>query len=270
MSKIITIDAGHGGTDPGAYGNGMNEKDKTLEIAKILQRHLKRHDITTHMTRETDKSLTLAERSTFANKSKSDAFISIHCNAFANGSANGVETFMYDKTTNENSKKLRKCVHSKIKTLFKTDRGEKSANFHVLRETFMTAILVEVGFITNKEDAKIIKEKIEEIAKKIAIGIVEYYGIKWKEEETPKIPTNGKTLHYRVIAGSYASKTNAQSQQNKLNQLHEASFILPELVEGKIRFRLICGSYTDKQNALKKQKELKSKKIEAFLVAFYK
>src|SRR5690606_31785540 len=119
-------------------------------------------------------------------------FVSIHANAYGDGGlddAKGIETYVYT-TRPEAATKLADAVHRElIRAAGRPDRGVKSANFHVLRETRMTAILVECGFMTNREECELLKSDAyrRKCAEAIVAGIVETYGLKKKTSvETEK------------------------------------------------------------------------------------
>ena len=171
------------------------------------------------MSRTTDKTMSLSQRTNIENASKFDVAISIHCNAF-NGTAKGVETYTYKGTTTQ--KKLASSVHNSILSskLYTVDRGLKTANFHMLRETKAVAILVELAFIDNVDDANLLKTKQEEYAIAIAKGILNYLGVSWKDEVSntqTSTPTNNKSL-YIVSVGAYSSKENAEKMVNELKE----------------------------------------------------
>ena len=182
----VFIDAGHGGTDPGAIGFNTKEKDITLAVSLKLEKHLKRHNIEVLLSRENDKTLSLAERSNIANRNNVNASISIHCNAF-NGSAKGVETYTHG--TGKNEIRLAECVHTKIleSKLYNANRGIKQGNLHMVREPAMAAILIELAFIDNKEDNNLLLNKQEEFAIAIAKGILQYFNLEFKEEKNNAI-----------------------------------------------------------------------------------
>src|SRR5690625_597190 len=144
MTKIY-IDAGHGGSDPGATANGLREKDLTLKIAKHIRDYLKNYNCSVKMSRTGDKTLSLAQRTNDANKWGADYFLSVHINA---GGGTGYEDYIYNGLSNSSkTAKLRDIVHGVIsKTLKKygiTNRGKKKANFHVLIESRIPAMLNE-------------------------------------------------------------------------------------------------------------------------------
>lgn len=177
----VVIDAGHGGSDPGAVGLGLKEKDVVLDTALRVQTLLNKTPLNVEMTRTTDVYLTLAQRVAFAGEAKADAFVSIHANA-ANGSASGSETYYYGKAaTNPNveeSKSLASYIQERLVVAMGTkDRGVKHGNYHVLRENTMPAVLVELGFIDNASDnAKLASTTYrQKAAQAIYYGILDYY-----------------------------------------------------------------------------------------------
>lgn len=176
MVKIF-IDPGHGGTDPGAVSQGLKEKEVTLAIAlklsTILNEKYNGHIV--KLSRTTDVTLSLQERTDMANQWGADYLVSIHINA---GGGTGFESFIYNgnyagkQQTNE----LRKGIHQKIiqATSF-VDRGWKEANFHMLRESSMPAILTENGFIDHKLDARKLNDNtfVTQIAEGHASGLAD-------------------------------------------------------------------------------------------------
>ncbi|MFH1248828.1 MAG: N-acetylmuramoyl-L-alanine amidase [archaeon] len=157
-SKIVVVDAGHGGKDTGATSSsGYPEKTVTLAIAKELETQLKQQGINVIMTRNSDVYPTLTERVEIANSNNANLFISIHANSAKTKpcSANGPEVWSYDSAK---SKEMAKSVVDEISTaLNANNRGTKTtSNLYVLKKTKMPAILVEVGFICNQGDFNII------------------------------------------------------------------------------------------------------------------
>lgn len=179
MSKTICIDAGHGGKDSGAVGNGLLEKDIVLNIAKILKEQLLEKGFNVCMTREDDTFVELKDRCIIANKQKADIFVSIHCNSAENKTAFGFE--IYHTQGSMQGQKLSADIKLSInenKEIIRADRGIKTANFTVLTGTNMPAVLVETAFISNIEDSKILKAKQSEFATAICRGICSYFGMK--------------------------------------------------------------------------------------------
>lgn len=192
MSKKYTVflDSGHGGKDPGALGNNLKEKDINLSVVKIVGEILKKHNIEVIYSRTTDVFLELHERTRKANTNKADIFVSVHCNSASNANARGVETFHY--ATSKESARLAKTVQDSLVAtkLYSANRGVKTANFHVIRASNMPAALVELGFINNVDDAKILKNKQDDMANAVAKGILEYLGIEGEGYKVKKVKVN--------------------------------------------------------------------------------
>lgn len=184
MSRIIVIDPGHGGSDPGAVGpTGVKEKDVTLAVSKKLAAYL--CDIADiNLTRWTDKELgpnvnsDLAARANLANSVGAELFISVHCNSATDPSAHGVETYAYQP--GGNGEKLAGIVQEElVNATGLTNRGVKFANYYVLRKTVMPAILAELAFISNpQEEALLANPDFQDVcARAIATGVKRFYGI---------------------------------------------------------------------------------------------
>ena len=155
-------------------GNGLLEKDINLSVSLKLGKVLENKGFNVIYTRKTDVYPSLSERTAIANRANADVFVSIHTNAF-NSAAFGYETYSYPTSTEGG--KLAKDIHDSVianKDLYNANRGAKKDNFQVIRETNMPAVLLELGFIDNSKDAKILVEKQDEFAQAIARGIVNY------------------------------------------------------------------------------------------------
>lgn len=211
MAKIY-IDPGHGGKDPGAVGvGGVHEADINLKVAKYLQEELKRNGQTAKMCRTIDATKELSERTTEANEWGADIYCSIHCNAYEKESANGTETYVYkrgykaEQIADEVHVHLMLALNTRNRCLA-TVNGKnvnviKEANFYVLRKTTMPAFLVELAFITNKEDcAKLTNATYQKnCAVAICKGICAYLGVTYKEEEK-EVAKNDYTSHWAESA----------------------------------------------------------------------
>ncbi|WP_026486796.1 N-acetylmuramoyl-L-alanine amidase [Caldanaerobius polysaccharolyticus] len=228
---IVCIDAGHGGKDPGAVANGLREKDLTLDISLKLNNLLKNFEISTVLTRDKDIDVGLSQRAAIANSAKADFFISIHINA---GGGSGFESYRHPAASQKTAT-IQEIIHKEIAKLYTTkgfvDRGIKTANYAVLRETKMPAILVENLFIDTLKDANFLKEEAnrQAIAHAICNGIVQAFGIKAKLEPTAKQPTstNSNTL-YRVQVGAFNQKENAERLMAELKAKGYSAFIKEE------------------------------------------
>ncbi|KNF10048.1 N-acetylmuramoyl-L-alanine amidase [Gottschalkia purinilytica] len=253
MAKVF-LDAGHGGKDPGAVGQGLQEKDIALSVTLKIGQVLKDHGVSVYYARTTDVFLELSDRARMANNLNTDLFISIHCNAF-NGSAKGVETYSYPGSTT--GARLASSIQNSIiaDKVYTLNRGTKTANFAVLRETNMNAALVETAFIDNAEDANILRNRQDDLAKAISKGILSYLGIPYKE--TP-------SKLYRVQVGAYSVRANADNLVNELKSKGYDAFVV--LINGL--YKVQVGAYSVKDNADRLVNELKSKGYDAFVVYY--
>lgn len=181
--KKVFIDAGHGGKDPGAVGNSLREKDIVLPVALDVGEILKKHNVEVVYSRTKDQFIELSERAAMANRSNVDIFVSIHVNAAGSSAARGVETFSYPGSSS--GAVLSRDIQGQIITdkIFTTNRGTKTANFAVLRLTRMPAALVELGFISNAQDATIILNRQKDMALSIAKGILKNLGVRYVQEK---------------------------------------------------------------------------------------
>lgn len=217
--RLIVIDPGHGGKDPGTMGAGLKEKDIVLNIAKDLGAELTKRGYKITYTRTTDKFINLKNRTAFANKQNADLFISIHVNAGPNKKSklSGVETFFLSPARSERSKNaaalenkgdiedmnyfsqqtylnflnrekiiasnklaidIQKHILNRVQNRYNMkDSGVREAPFWVLVGATMPAILIEVGYITSKNDSKHLGKRAyqKDVANGIANGIDAYF-----------------------------------------------------------------------------------------------
>ncbi|WP_010279896.1 N-acetylmuramoyl-L-alanine amidase [Paenibacillus senegalensis] len=202
MAKIF-IDPGHGGTDPGAVGNGLQEKNVNLQIAlRVRDILLNEYDnVTVRMSRTGDQTVSLGQRTNAANSWGADYFLSIHINA---GGGTGFESFIYPGVGAPTTT-YRNHVHDQIiNRVDFTDRGKKTANFHVLRESNMPAVLTENGFIDRAADANKLKTPsfIEALARGHAVGVARAFNLP---------PKSGGTTLYKVQIGAFSIRANAEA-----------------------------------------------------------
>jgi len=211
MYKVF-IDAGHNYSivDTGATGNGLREQDITYYIASHIEKFLIKMGASVKMSRNnlTDNVISggtvsdsLRARYSSANSWGADIFVSIHCNA---GGGTGSEVYVYK--TGGNAEKLASNILNGI--LWNTDlksRGVKTANYSVIKNTTMPAVLVETAFIDTESDAAILKSQSGQrmIAKGIAEGIMEYLGIVyldgWDKDESEEVQTDKLTTPNDIV-----------------------------------------------------------------------
>jgi len=182
--RLIVIDPGHGGSDSGAIGNGMMEKNLTLDIARRLRTLLVEHGWQVRMTRDSDVDVyrpddsahdELQARCDVANRLGARLFISIHINSFTTSELTGTTTYYYkpqDAT-------FARIIQSRLIADLGTDNdGVRRENFYVVRHTTMPSILVETAFISNPSDADRLRTPAfrQHVAQAISEGVTTYTG----------------------------------------------------------------------------------------------
>ena len=189
--KLIMIDMGHGGNDPGAIGKISKEKMITLQVGMRVAQLLKSYGFQVAMTRTTDVQVPLSQVGVLQKRSKSDLFVSIHVNSAANRSVTGIETYCLtpagavssnggsiDKKTYPGNKQddgnmllAWNIQRSLLRRTGAVDRGVKRARFAVLKDINAPGVLVEIGFISNAGEEK--KHNDRSYIDKIAFGIID-------------------------------------------------------------------------------------------------
>ncbi len=189
-SRVIVIDPGHGGFDPGKVGTkDVHEKELNLKIALKLRDYLEQSGATVVMTRVEDKDLDgddtkkrkkedMIKRAEKANNSQGDILVSIHQNAFPQPQVKGAQVFYHSQS--DDGKLLAENIQSSIKKYADPDNkrlAKQNQDYYLLRVTDIPAVIVECGFLTNpEEEAKLNTDQYqEEMAWAIYIGIVEYF-----------------------------------------------------------------------------------------------
>lgn len=214
--KTVMIDPGHGGNDPGAKHNGIVEKDTNLKVAKLVGAELKKMGFKVVYTRTKDVFVPLEDRAAMANMNKADLFISLHCNANRKTKIRGLETYSLSlKSSSAAAKRVAArengvqphqisdsqliltelMLNSKMeessdlagmiqKYVIKQmpgkysiqDHGHRRAPFYVLMGAKMPAVLVELGYTTNKTEAKYLRSNayLDQLAKGVAQGVNAY------------------------------------------------------------------------------------------------
>jgi len=183
-NKIIVVDAGHGGWDPGMVSGKVEEKGINLSIAKKLQVFLEQGGATVIITRLDDSDLAknkagdMHVRRLIANTSSADIFVSIHQNSYHKDSVKGFQAFYFNES--DNSMKLANCIQDSLKEFVNPSNrlgARANKNYYVLKQTQMPAVLVECGFLTNYNERNKLtsNEYQEKIAWGIYLGIVNYF-----------------------------------------------------------------------------------------------
>ena len=220
MSKLACLDFGHGGYDSGAVGeNGTYEKNINMSVGFKIAYYLKSAGINVCYTRDSDKvswpsnlSQDLVKRMQIANSYNPDVFISIHCNSF---SANSKGFEIFTTPGQNNSDILATKIHSRVKFAFsdlvyRQDISDgdvdKEANFYVIKNSIVPASLIEMLFISNPDEEKMLNnlEFQDKMAFAIAQGIGDYFGIKVEKENNNKEEINMAILDWQKKLGTSA------------------------------------------------------------------
>ena len=172
--KVIVIDPGHGGNDPGSIGlRGTKEKDITLKTAKNIQKKLEEKGMTVILTRQDDTFVSLKDRVAIAQNKSADLFLSIHYDGFITNDVKGVTTYYY-----KGEQALAETIHEHLfKHIQAKNRGVKLGDYYVLRENQKPSILLELGYITNQEDEERMnsQEFQTNVTAGVVSGITEYF-----------------------------------------------------------------------------------------------
>ena len=174
LQKIVVIDAGHGGYDPGASYGGHDEKDITLAISRKVKAILEAKGVKAYLTRSEDRFISLAERVEISKSISPNLFVSVHVNAIAtNPAMDGLQTYYYSS----NGYKVAKVMHKELLDQVKMpNRNIRKAAFWVCKYTKAPSVLLELGFMTNKKERKkiVTEDYQDKLAKAIASGIIKY------------------------------------------------------------------------------------------------
>jgi len=183
--KKVVLDAGHGGIDSGAIGGELYEKEINLKVTLMVKEKLEKKDVQVYLTRKKDETVSLEDRVNYSNEINPDIFVSIHANSTVKEDSYGLETHYFK----DDSLKLAKTIHEdfasnkNLKKWETIDRGVFKSRFYVINHTEAPSILIEIGFISNKDEREklLTRNRQEDIAESIAKGILEYLNIKWQK-----------------------------------------------------------------------------------------
>src|SRR5215470_6035859 len=213
---VVVLDPGHGGQDSGAMCGGLLEKDLTLDVARRIDRLLDSEGVATLMTRVGDTYVSLADRAAFANRVRNCIFVSIHFNEDNQPVASGVETYYaahqitagsflaswlpflwrpLSNSPNAESQNLAELIQEAVVARTGTvDRGTQARQFFVIASVTSPAVLVEGGFLTNKEDiSKLATEDYrDQIAAAVTDGILRYRDAASQRKSTLAVTDHGK------------------------------------------------------------------------------
>ena len=220
MPYSIMLDAGHGGTDPGAVYNGRREKDDTLRLVLAIGQILQNRGVDVEYTRTTDIYETPFQKAMEANEAGVDYFVSIHRNSFEQDNiVSGVESLVYDLSGIKY--RMAENINANLETVGFVNLGVKARpNLVVLKRTKMPAVLVEVGFLNSNTDNQLFDENFDDIALAIADGILETLEEVARESAVNQTETGQEMLS----SESGESRQNGAYFENSENKQNETYF----------------------------------------------
>lgn len=252
MAYLVVIDAGHGGSDPGASYMGRQEKNDNLALALEVGEILEKNGVDVRYTRTDDVYNTPFEKAMMGNNAGADLFISIHRDSGnIPNTASGVSTLVYNDEGIKST--LARNINQNLgKVGYKVNGVVERPNLVVLKRTKMPAVLVETGFINNNYDNSLFDEKFDETAKAIADGILSTLNI------TPE--ENHKRL-FRVQTGAFSNEENARALLEMLKKQGYPAFIVMENGLYKVQ----VGAYSNLDNAVTMENKLRSEGYDTFI-----
>lgn len=267
---LVALDDGHGMETAGKrspfigeIGRAIKENEFNRAVVSLLAEELKRCGFDVLLVAPTDADTTLATRVKRANDAKADIYISIHYDAF-DGKFDGYDpegiTVFY-ATGSANGKRLAQCINDFLKLgTIQKNRGIKTANYYVLKETDMPAILSENGFMDNKREALLMIDPNfqREVAIEHAKGICKYFGVPYVQK-APTKPTTTKP--HRVKTGAFNTADAAKQAQMLMDRYNIASSKWSRVVKDGSVWRVLTGTYASKDAAEAAIKRMQEKGI---------
>lgn len=254
MAKIA-IDAGHGGTDPGAVYQGRQEKDDNLKLALAVGEILQNAGTEVFYTRTEDVYQTPYQKAMAANESGADFLVSLHRNSSEYPNQyTGVETLVYDN--NGEKVEVAEAVNNGLENIGFRNNGVKiRPGLVILRRSKMPAILVETGFINSEEDNMLFDEEFDRIAETIADSILQTLGESGEEAQEKE------EIYYRVQTGAFRNRENALRQQEKLSSEGYPAFLL----ENKGYYLVQVGAFRKLENAVRMEAALRENGYQTYI-----
>lgn len=248
MPYSIMLDAGHGGSDPGAVYNGRQEKDDTLRLVLTIGEILQNNGIDVEYTRTTDVYESPYQKALEANEAEVDYFVSIHRNsAEEDNRYNGVQSLIYDLSGIKYE--MAQNINKQLETVGFVNLGvEARPGLVVLRRTKMPAVLVEVGFINSDIDNKLFDDNFNDIALAIAQGIL--------------VTLEEDRILYQVQVGLFRNEMYARRLRE---ELEEQDFpAMEDQWEGY--YRVLVGEYENLEEAVLMEQLLKRRGYQTLIV----
>lgn len=252
MAKKIFWDKGHGGSDPGAVANGLQEKVLTHKIVEYAMSYLSANytGFEQRTSRTGDQSVELNSRDDLADNWGADVFVSVHINA---GRGNGFETYIYSGNVSAATQSLQNMLHAEILATMHEfgptpDRGKRRADFVVLRETDMPAVLTENLFIDSSDHERLKNETfLRAVGEAHARGVAKFLGLQSIVSGPPQ-PTDSN--RWRIQTGLF---DNAETFARAIGRLKEKySWLIHEQATStdlNPRYRIVTGLFTGRNVA---------------------
>ena len=272
---LIALDAGHGGSDPGAVYNGRQEKDDNLRLALAVGKILENSGVDVVYTRNNDIYETPFKKATDANTAGADYFISFHRNSGENANtASGVQNLIFSK--GGKSEAIAEDIQRQLVDLGFKDLGiVERPNLVVLKRTKMPAVLIETGFINNTRDNEKFDSEFDNIAQAIAMGILQ--GIGYGDTVASAVMEEGKydlgeTMEdeddkctcsklYRVQVGAFRNRDNADRLLATLLGNEFPAFVVFD--DGL--YKVQVGAFRNLDNAVKMERRLRRYRFDTFI-----
>lgn len=284
MATKIVVDAGHGGSNPGAVYQGRRESDDALRLAMAVGKILEANGLDVSYTRTSDVTQSVGQKAAIANEEGADLFVSIHRNAGQYpGQYDGIQTLIYNDSGIK--KDIAERIDANLVALGFRDIGiSLRPNLVVLNSTQMPALLVEAGFIDSDKDNQLFDSKFQAIAQAIADGIMETLegqrvsssAVEEEEPEErhrfpmrpvppmppekPAPPMEPEEL-YRVQAGAFRERTNADN----LLQLLENDGFPAFIVYQDGLYKVQVGAFSRLSNAIAMEREVREKGYNTYI-----
>ncbi len=284
MATKIVVDAGHGGSNPGAVYQGRRESDDALRLAMAVGKILEANGLDVSYTRTSDVTQSVGQKAAIANEEGADLFVSIHRNAGQYpGQYNGVQTLIFDDSGIK--KEIAERIDANLAALGFRDIGiSLRPNLVVLNSTQMPALLVEAGFIDSDKDNQLFDSKFQAVAQAIADGIMETLegqavsssAVEEEEPEErhrfpmrpvppmppekPAPPMEPEEL-YRVQAGAFRERQNADN----LLQLLENDGFPAFIVYQDGLYKVQVGAFSRLSNAIAMEREVREKGYNTYI-----
>lgn len=254
MAKVV-IDAGHGGSDPGAVYNGRAEKDDNLKLALAVGEILRQNGVDVAYTRTEDVYQTPFQKAMAANETNADFLVSLHRNSSPSPNQyTGVETLVYDKSGDK--LEMAENINAQLENIgFRNIGVKERPGLVVLRRSSMPAVLVETGFINSEEDNRMFDEEFDKIAQGIAQGILDTL----QGNGAAQMPE--QPVYYRVQTGAYRNLDNAVRQRDQLESEGYPAFI----IEKDGYYLVQVGAFLNLGNATRMEGILRSNGYQTYI-----